>query len=462
MGTSMGNARMKRRGRLGVWLGVGLLFGGFILPATARAKTDVIQGELIDQVWAGHPVSFGILAERDHLFIAYYDSERRLTLIARKVGTKKWTKVFPEGVMLPNRNRMSNVTGWDSHNYLTMTLDREGCLHLSGNMHADPLIYYRTKKPLDITTLERIDYMTGQYEERVTYPNFLRDLEGNLIFRFRFGGSGNGNEYYNVYDSVRKRWTPLLDTPLLDGERKCSAYGTGPKKGPDGMFHMLWMWRDTPNAGSNHSLTYARSPDLIHWETGSGESCSIPMTPGQGDLVDPLPPFKGLINMCYTLGFDGEQAPVVAYHKYDESGKSQAYAARISKDGTWMIRQLSHWDFRWEFDKNGSLSSEVSLRFESPGNDGTLNLNYKARGMSGRWRLDAETLEKLEVLPKAQKEPELAYPNTDGPGLKMNRISATRDERKWILQWETLDRNGDKPREQVPPRTPLRLYLIEK
>lgn len=108
--------------------------------------------------------------------------------------------------------------------------------------------------------------MSGQYEGRVTYLKFMRDRDGHLIFRYRFGSSGNGNEYYKIHDPDRQVWNPLLKTPLLDGQKKFSAYGTGPRKGPDGRFHMLWM----PNAGSNHSLTYARSRGLVHWETSSG------------------------------------------------------------------------------------------------------------------------------------------------------------------------------------------------
>lgn len=242
-----------------------LLVGIFAAGVVAEAKPT--NGELIDRVWAGHPVSYDMMMARDHLFIAYYDGERRLTVLSRKNGATEWTKFQPEGFFLPDRNRMSNVTGSDSHNYLTMTLDRDGYLHLSGNMHVDPLIYYRSRKPMDITTLECIRSMTGEHEDHVTYPRFLRDGAGRLLFQYRDGSSGNGKNHYNVYDPVKKSWSALLQTPLLDGEGKCSAYSTGPRKGPDGLFHMLWMWRDTPNTGSNHTLTYARSRDLAHWET---------------------------------------------------------------------------------------------------------------------------------------------------------------------------------------------------
>jgi alpha-L-rhamnosidase len=66
----------------------------------------------------------------------------------------------------------------------------------------------------------------------------------------------------------------LFDGPLLDGEGERSAYSSGPQRGPDGRFHLLWMWRETPDAMTNHTLSYARSRDLIHWETSSGNLCA--------------------------------------------------------------------------------------------------------------------------------------------------------------------------------------------
>lgn len=446
-------------GRWGLVLGLIALVGS--LHAAPAEAADALEGERIDLVWSGHPVSYAILAEQGTLFIAYYDAERRMTVLSRKEGEAQWTRFLPEGVFLPGRKRMSNVTGWDSHNYLTMALDRDGYLHLSGNMHGDPLIYYRTRKPYDITTLQRIDTMTGQNEDRTTYPRFIRDGEGRMVYRYRNGGSGNGNDFYNLYDPDQRIWTPLLKTPLLDGEGKCSAYGTGPRKGPDGRFHMLWMWRDTPNAGSNHTLSYARSRDLVNWETSTGKRCPLPLTPGKGEVIDPAPPFKGLINMCYSLGFDANHTPVVAYHRYDDEGMSQAYAARISNDGKWMIRQISDWDFRWEFSKNGSQDKDVSVRFAGFNPDCSLNLSYKTKTESGRWRLDAKTLEHLELLPRPPtKKTKLIYPHLNYPGIEMNQRSCSRDGGRWILQWETLRRNQDKPRKEVPPHSELRLYSV--
>lgn len=37
---------------------------------------------------------------------------------------------------------------------ITMAVDREGYMHLSGNMHANHLTYFRSREPADVTTME--------------------------------------------------------------------------------------------------------------------------------------------------------------------------------------------------------------------------------------------------------------------------------------------------------------------
>ena len=101
---------------------------------------------------------------------------------------------------------------------------------------------------------------------------------------------------------IRKsaQWRRFFDGPLLDGEGERSAYSSGPHRGPDGRFHLLWMWRETPDAMTNHTLSYARSRDLIHWETSSGKPLARPITLANAEVIDPAKPGEGLINMADT------------------------------------------------------------------------------------------------------------------------------------------------------------------
>lgn len=41
----------------------------------------------------------------------------------------------------------------DSHNYFELGFDRDGYIHLTGDMHGSPWKYWRSEKPGDITRL---------------------------------------------------------------------------------------------------------------------------------------------------------------------------------------------------------------------------------------------------------------------------------------------------------------------
>ena len=426
-----------------------------------RISAAVPEGELIDRVWAGHPVSFALLVENDRQFIAYYDADRRLTVTGRKNGDVKWVRVQLSGVPSAH-NRSSNVTGWDSHNFLRLALDRDGEIHLSGNMHVDPLVYYRTRAPFDLGTLERIDRMTGDRETHCTYPVFFKNAAGDLFFRYRDGSSGNGSDLYNVYDPATRTWRRLLDTPLLDGQGQRNAYALDPMLGPDGRFHLVWMWRDTPDCATNHTLSYARSRDFIHWENSRGEPLALPITLGTGEVIDAAKPGEGLINMTFALGFDTHQRPVVVYHRYDAQRHSQIYAARPRANGTgWELQQLSNWNFTWAFSGGGSIAADVTLGAPHATTDGLLAVDFVSRdGGSGRWLVDPATLERKATLPAAPRvlPEELMRPTQ--PGMEVQTAVAHANGRRWVLRWETLPRHRDLPRDSAPPPSELRLYNL--
>ncbi len=77
-----------------------ILFCGVLLlgHSAAAAEATVSADELLDRVWAGHPVSFALLTERGHQFVAYDDADLRLTVAGRKLGATTWTRVQPSGL----------------------------------------------------------------------------------------------------------------------------------------------------------------------------------------------------------------------------------------------------------------------------------------------------------------------------------------------------------------------------
>lgn len=428
-----------------------------IIATSAIAEPEVEMSLDISGVWSGHPVGFCLLTHNDNQYAAYYDQDRRMTVASRKLDSDKW-----------QYQKLDSRIKWDSHNYIRMTVDTEGFIHLAGNMHCVPLIYFRTQKPYDITTFERIGQMTGEKENRCTYPVFIKGAANELIFRYRDGGSGNGNEIYNLYDPKTKSWKRLLDKPLTDGRGKMNAYPRGPLKGPDGTFHLTWIWRDTPDCSTNHDLSYAKSTDLVNWQTPAGQPLSLPITiDTPGVIIDPVPPQGGIINGNGSIGFDSKNRPVITYHKFDDDGNTQAYAARF-ENNKWNITQISDWNWRWYFSGGGSINTEVSLGTVKPEPDGGLSLSWRNKKHgSGIWRLDEDTLKPIGSVKKKSDRPgSLGKVESDFAGMQTRWAtdlgSSAEPNVKYFLRWETLGRNRDRPRTgPLPAPSILRLYKIK-
>ncbi len=427
------------------------------LPTSASpcpAEPDTID---IAPVWSGHPVGFALLTAGKRQFVAYYDDQRRMTVAARTIPSTEWHKVV-----------LHETLGWDSHNYVTMAADRTGCLHLSGNMHVRPLVYFRTARPWDIDTFERVSPMVGPNEQRCTYPEFLEGARGQLLFTYRDGASGSGDQIWNAYDPAAHTWRRLLDRPLTAGGGKMNAYFHGPVRGPDGWFHLCWVWRNTPDCATNHDLSYARSRDMVHWESAAGKPLTLPITVQTADIVDPVPPGGGMLNGNTKIGFDTRKRAVIAYHKFDADGNSQIYNARF-EGGKWVNHLASDWHYRWEFKGGGSIVAEIGLSGVRPDGMGRLVQTYwHAKLGSGGWLLDPDTLAPLGPLPPAPPKRAAPQPAASGyPGMEWRSAGdlGKSPERgvRYILRWETLPANRDRAREGTPPPpTMLRLVRVRE
>lgn len=428
-----------------------------LTPAPPRMEPKIVEAVDVAPVWSGHAVDFALLTTRDQQFVAFYDADRYLTVGQRKLGARSF-----------NLKRLDTQVGWDSHNYVTLAVDDDGYLHVSGNMHGVPLIYYRSTRPLEASSLERVPHMTGQLEARVTYPNFFRGPSGEFIFAYRDGSSGNGNQIYNVYDLKTREWHRLLDQPLFDGEGERNAYPSVPALGPDGYYHILWVWRETGDASTNHDPSYARSRDLVHWENSRGEALKLPITLGTSDIVDAVPEKGGVINGNVKLGFDAQKRVIVSYHKYDAQGRTQIYNARL-ENGVWKHYQTSDWDYRWDFGGFGTLRFEVGLSGVRQDAERFLLQNFSnPKNGSGIWILDPETLKPWGLKTEAPTYPaSLVRVASTWPEM---RVKWTGDlgksgvaNARYVLRWETLPSNQDRARpEPFPPPTMLRIYQLAR
>ena len=410
----------------------------------------------IDSVPSDFPVGFSLMTESKHQYTAYYNSNREMTVASRVLPDGEWKyKVLPTKV------------GHDSHNYVTMAIDSKGYLHVSGNMHCVKLIYFKSKKPYDISTLTKVDSMVGQNENRCTYPKFIKGANDELIFNYRDGGSGNGNVFYNIYDVETGQWKRLLNTPLADGQGKMNAYILGPFQGPDKQFHISWVWRDTPDCSTNHDLSYAKSGNLIDWESIDSKPVKLPITLANKSLVvDPIQVDGGIINGTGKIGFDSENNVLLSYHKFDSDGNTQAYIARYEK-GKWNISQISDWDYRWHFKGGGSIVFELRIGAVHPVKKGVLGVSFlHVKYGSGMIYVDEKMLKPIEVVID-----EIANPDADtssDPSKLYTRVAQDSGSSKnhnvvYKLRWETLEVNRDKKHDgDIPEPSVLKLYRYIK
>jgi hypothetical protein len=411
----------------------------------------------IDEVPSAFPVGFSLLTAPPRQYVAYYDRDRHMTVAVRGLDSDTWVKT-----RLPSR------VGWDSHNSVTLAVDADGHLHVSGNMHGNPLVYFRTARAGDVTSLQPHP-MTGRQENRVTYPKFYTDHADALIFEYRDGGSGDGSTIMNVYDPPTQTWRRFLDKPLLDGEGKYNAYNHGPVRGPDGWFHMAWVWRDTPDCATNHHLSYARSRNMMDWESAFGRKLTLPIRlQDDATWVDPIPPGGGIINGCQRLFFDAENRPIITYHKSDENGHMQIYAARAEGD-RWVRHPLTGWTEPIRFSGRGTMGF-IGIRISGLERvePGVLTMTYRHRDRgNGRLFVDEETLRPLArtVGLRPEYPPEMERVGLKFEGMGIRRavdLGSSGDARvRYVLQWETLGPNQDRPRDPpFPPPSRLRLIKL--
>ena len=434
-----------------------LMFAASPSPA-AEAPWRVAEQIDVDTVPSAFPVGFSILTRGQRQYVAYYDAKHQMTVGARTLGQREWQLV-----------KLDSKVGWDSHNGVTMAFDTAGQLHLSGNMHCVPLVYFRTDKPGDITTLKRLP-MVGRDEKRCTYPNFCNDAQGRLIFHYRDGGSGNGRRLYNVYDVRSQTWSRLFKTPLFDGQGQRNAYPSGPVVGPDRRFHVIWVWRDTPDCATNSNLSYARSRDLVHWETAAGRAVELPMTLAtKGLVVDPAPSGGGMINGGQKLTFDSQQRPMIVYHKSDAKGNMQIYVARFDQR-KWTRRVITAWDKPVKFSGWGAMPF-IGIRVSTPVRVGSdlWAVGYRHRDYgSGRIAFSETTLEPVTSklppppagLPAELNRPEIEF---DGMGVRRaDDLGHSGDPNvRYLLKWDVLPPNYDRKRQgPLPPPAMLRVFKL--
>lgn len=402
-------------------------------------------GTVLGSAWGGFPVQFALLTRGSYEFAGYYNSVRRLIVVRRNSKTNETIAA-----------ELPTTLGWDSHNGIAMAVDSTGILHVLANMHDSPLMYFRSSKPYDVSTLARVPAMTGIAENSITYPTFLKVRGPNLILSYRNGKSGAGDLRLKEFAPASRSWSDVTPKGLISGEGVRSAYPTDITQGPDGRYSVAWVWRDSPDAATNHDPSYAYSDDLKTWKDASGEPFRLPITLKTADIVDHVPAGGGILNGLLAIGFDAEARAVVSYHRYDQSDHSQIFNARY-EGGRWVSRPASNWNFKWRFSGLGSFAFAIEVDPVVASN-GALTQSYRSPVGSGRWLIRDQTLQAIQQLPAILPTQAIAKVRSVSSGMQTKIVRTQNQGSTAFLRWEARPWNRDRPIPAPYPTSPLVVY----
>jgi hypothetical protein len=281
-------------------------------------------------------------------FIAFYDANANVVIARRKVGDDAWqTHITPF---------KGNVN--DAHNSISILLDGDGYLHLSWDHHDHPLRYTRSLEPWRLEFPATNPTMIGTNEDQVGYPEFYAFNNGDLLFAYRDGGSGNGNLVLNRYHCDTQRWE-RVQTLLIDGEGQRNAYWQLCIDGNDSI-HLSWVWRDNPDVASNHDLHYACSHDGGHsWQRSDGVPYALPIRFGNAERIHPIPQGSNLINQTSMATDRKGQAYIATYYRSTSDAVTQFQL--IYRDGdAWKHSTATLRNLDFELQGIGSRSIPIS------------------------------------------------------------------------------------------------------
>jgi hypothetical protein len=147
--------------------------------------------------------------ENGQQFIAYYyrhatsttdTNNNRIVIARRNSNTNVWEMFFTTFTA-------NSIT--DGHDVAAFGIDGDGYMHLSWGMHGDAFHYAKTTTSVfgtNAIVFGPDTTMTGR-ENSVTYPQWLRMPNGDLLYLFREGASGNGDTFLNRYYVASQTWS---------------------------------------------------------------------------------------------------------------------------------------------------------------------------------------------------------------------------------------------------------------
>jgi len=158
------------------------------------AQTLPAKITVIGNGWANNSVNAVVFRKNSLVtfngfqYAAYYDNEQFVVLAKRPTGANKW--------QIQRTPYKGDAT--DAHKDICIIVDGLGYIHVAWGHHNQPLNYAISNSPGSLEISEKLA-MTGNRENKVTYPEFYKLPNGDVLFLYRDGASGNGDLIMNRY-----------------------------------------------------------------------------------------------------------------------------------------------------------------------------------------------------------------------------------------------------------------------
>jgi hypothetical protein len=288
----------------------------------------------VGEGWANNSVNVAVFRKNSLVtngntqYIAFYDKDKFVVVGKRTLPSGKW--------QLQRTPFTGNAN--DAHNVISIMTDGDGYLHMAWDHHNNKLHYAKSVAPGALEFSVQTG-MTGIQEDKVSYPEFYRLQNGDLLFFYRDGGSGNGNLLINTYSTKNKEWKNLQQN-LIDGEGRRNAYWQACTDEQGGI-HISWVWRESPDVASNHDLCYAVSKDGgTTWQKSTGEKYKLPITASTAEVVSHIPQKSELINQTSMVA-DGSGNPYIASYWREANDSVPQYHVVFRTNGAWKTNTLA-------------------------------------------------------------------------------------------------------------------------
>lgn len=269
-----------------------------------------------------------VVSDQNYQFVAYYDAQSQVILARREMGSDDWT--------IAKTQYQGNTA--DAHNVISIMLDGAGYLHMAWDHHVNNLHYCRSLEPYALELTDELP-MTSQKEDKVTYPEFYRLSDGNLLFFYRDGSSGRGDLMINYYDCHTQCWSQRQDN-LISGEGERNAYWQTTIDA-QGTIHLSWVWRETPDVATNHDMCYAKSEDNgFTWRKSTGEIYTLPITQDTAEYTCRIPQNSFLMNQT-AMCTDSLGRPYIATYWRPAGSDIPQYHLIYHNGHSWQTQQVT-------------------------------------------------------------------------------------------------------------------------